>query len=57
MLVTELGISMLVREVQPQKAQPPMLVTVLGITTFLANVSQPVTIVPVSSNFNGELFI
>ena len=35
MLVTELGISILVRPVQPQKAQLPILVTELGIIEFL----------------------
>ena len=35
MLVTELGIVTDVRPLQPENAEPPMLVTELGITKFV----------------------
>ncbi len=36
MLVTESGIVTLVKPLHPQNAHPPMFVTELGITTFVA---------------------
>lgn len=49
------GISTEAREVQKENAPLPITVTPSGMTTFVALRLQPVTILPVSSNFKGEV--